>query len=94
MTPGRPGLGAPQVLAKEKRSELQSGAVLTLCLAVHAVGIASDVPDGLQGHGLVLARQARLRESETGMSGKQGPKKTPSDTTASCMNSKPQTKVE
>lgn len=33
---------------------------LTLGLAVHAVGVPADVPDGLQGHRLALARQPRL----------------------------------
>lgn len=35
-------------------------AVLTLCFTVHAVGIASDVPYRLKGHGLILTCQTRL----------------------------------
>ena len=34
--------------------------VLTLGLAVHAVGVPADVPYRLQGHGLTLAGQPRL----------------------------------
>lgn len=37
---------------------------LTLGLAVHTVGVPSDVSYRLQGHGLTLARQSGLRMEE------------------------------
>lgn len=50
-----------EVLAKENWSIFCSHmAILTLCFTVHTVGIASDVPYRLQGHGLILTRQAGL----------------------------------
>jgi len=59
-------LSQEAVLAKKKRSIFcRQMAVLTLCFAVHAVGVASDVPYGLKSHGLVLTRQtglSRLKE--------------------------------
>lgn len=46
-------------------SPTPSWLTLTLGLAVHAVGVPSDVPYRLQGHGLTLAGQSGLAYRET-----------------------------
>lgn len=89
-------LCSPRCWPRTGGQSCRQGSVLTLSLAVHAVGVASDVPDGLQGHGLVLTRQARLqggKDINEQQARTQKPQMTPlpAERTA---NPKAQTKVE